>query len=107
MIVATNKAVACEPFTKKGVELKVVNGFAEVAHMSSLVGLKVIFGNDEIRPGDTIYVKRDGQKSWGKDEYEVGDQKVVICPPQFILLVDRKPLGVRPPPSITPPVQAF
>ena len=83
--------VATKPFEKKAVEVRIKNGVGLIDQKTSLEGLEVVFGDGQaIEPADTVWVRPDGVKSWGKDEFEILGQKVVICEPRFIILVTKK-----------------
>jgi hypothetical protein len=80
------------PFEREGTKAVVKSAFAAVAHRSTLVGLEVVYGNGiDIHPGDTVFVKPDGQKSWGADVVTVDDKWIVVCPPEFVIAVKRAP----------------
>lgn len=101
--------VATQPFPKSGVEVKATNGFATIQNRSTLTGLAVIYGNEDgsIQPGDTVWVRSDGAKSWGLPQ-TIGEEgsPVAIVPPEYIMLVtrNRKDLEpyVRSPVPLTP-----
>jgi hypothetical protein len=104
-IIAYKNKVALAPFAKTGVQAQVTNGFAKMAHKSSLEALEVVFGNGaDLYPGDVVFVHADGAKSWGKDEFDVEGKTVVLCPLDKILLVKQRPpqtLAVPPKPAPT------
>lgn len=83
-----NGKVLCTPFERKGVEALESKGFATAKHKTVYVGLTVVFGNGkDIWPGDVVFVRGDGQKSWGQDAVEVDGKQVCVCPPEQIIAV--------------------
>lgn len=89
-ITGHNSKVACTPFQKRGVEVKLNNGVARIAQKVALSALTVIYGNGkDIHPGDVVYVRGDAVASWGKDEVDVEGQTLVMVAPDSILLVKR------------------
>jgi hypothetical protein len=83
--------VITKPFSKRGVEMKKEGAFAIIAQKSVLDGLEVVFGNGtDIFPGDVVWVRGDGEKSWGKDTVKVLGQDVLVCPPVMIVAVTQQ-----------------
>lgn len=97
-----NGYVACVPFEKRAVAVTIRDGVATIDQKVSLTPLRVICGNGkDIGAGDTVWVKPDRAKTWGKDEFEVHGQRIVLCPPGDVMLVTRAP-PVLPPPTRSP-----
>lgn len=86
--------IATKPFAGKGTEISAKNGFATLEHRTKLTGLEVVFGNgDDIHPGDVVWVKPEGEKSFGKEPVDVLDQKIIVFSVQHVLLVTCKDIG--------------
>lgn len=90
MIYGYNKKIACVPPEQKGAELKVAHGMAVIQHRSSLMALRVVFGNEGgISPGFTIYLPEQlKQQPWASQVYEINGQKFILVPEEQIVLVD-------------------
>lgn len=85
-----NGNVACKPFAKRGAQVQVTKGVGYIDTKLALEGLTVVFGDGkDIQPGDTVWVAPEGMASWGKKEFEVLGEKVVLCEPRYILLVTK------------------
>jgi len=84
--------VACEPFTVKEVRSEVPTGsrMAKAISVNTLTPLKVIFGNEKILKGATVYVRsEDYTQPWAKRELALNDQKFILVPLNSIELVQR------------------
>lgn len=85
-----NKRVALEPFpTSTGTE--VVNGVLRPKNQAALIGLKVVFGNDQFHEGAICYVRADKNRTtlWGKEVLEVDGKKFLLVPEEEVVLMDR------------------
>ena len=105
-----NNKVACEPFASKAPETRLQGGVKYFVSKTTLVPLKVIYGNLEahIAAGDTVYVLADLALSvWGKGEIDVegeSNKKMILVPLTSVELVKREPVAkvVHIPPRPTP-----
>lgn len=95
-----NKKVPVEPFTVKGVEVKVSSGFGTVSQKTDLTALKVVFPNEAsgkpdlehlaLYPGDTVYVRGEmSAHQWAKEVFELHGKKFILMPEEFVLMVER------------------
>ena len=104
-----NNKVACEPFISKVPEVRTQGGVKYYVSKTTLVPLKVIYGNIDahIAAGDTVYVLADLALSiWGKAEIDVEGEsikKMILVPLTSVELVKREP---TPPPPYPAPTSA-
>jgi hypothetical protein len=87
MIQSCNKKIACVPPENVGVETEVKSGFAAAKHRSSLMALKVVFGNDEYPAGSTVYLPAGAKQPWVTQVHELNGEKFVLVPEDQIILV--------------------
>ena len=87
------RIIATEPFEQKSVEkraiVKIGNAqLSGIVQKTSLTALKVIFGNDQIQSGSTVYILGDRYLApWGQKEYDLDDKKFILVPESEVLLV--------------------
>jgi hypothetical protein len=76
-----NGKVALEPFASTEIQTKNYGGFAVVAQKVQLIPLKVVFGNDEIQEGQTVYVHGDATKHpFANQIHELDGKKYILVP---------------------------
>lgn len=82
-----NRKVACTPFESLALETQ-GRAFKTVKEKNDLFILKVVFGNERYRRGDTIYVRGDVKTlPWTREVFEVDGEKIVLVPEDYIQLV--------------------
>jgi hypothetical protein len=85
-----NRKIACSPFARKSIEVKVQKGFGSVAQKLALTPLRVLFGNDDVPAGSVVYLRGDTMKqTWASEEFELDGQTVILVPQDQIQLVER------------------
>jgi hypothetical protein len=89
MIIAYNKQIGCEPVENRGSEVEVRHGVSVAKHRSELTALKVVFGNESIRVGSTVYVPSMSKNlPWFSQVHKIGSQAFILVPETSVLLVD-------------------
>lgn len=87
--VVLNDAIAVEPFKSVGVEKEQKSGFAKAKQKVSLVGLRVVHGNDKIVAGAIVYVRGDYCASVdARNLYELDGQTFFFLPIKEALMVE-------------------
>lgn len=88
---AMNDRVACTPFPTNAVEKNVTGrGFATAKQTISLTALTVVYGNEKIPAGSTVYVRGDlCLDGDAKRVFEVEGKSVVFIPISEIKLINR------------------
>lgn len=88
---AANRRVACKPFETLQIE-KQGRSFVTIKNKQSLVGLEVIFGNNDYRVGWTVYVRGDVVTlPWAKEKYQLQDKEFILVPDEAIQIVTKPP----------------
>lgn len=88
MIKGYNDKIATKPFETQSIEGKINSGFAVVHQKHSLTPLTVVYGNNRIQPGSTIWVRSDACKlPWANDVFEIDGNKIILVPEEFVMLI--------------------
>lgn len=83
-----NDCVAVEPFPKTDAPVQVAkSGFVRDIRRGSLVGLKVIHGNNDFPVGAILYTKSENAiQPWAKDVLELNGVSFIMIPKTAVLL---------------------
>ena len=92
-----NNEIAVEPFVNTALEGKNLGGFAVIAQRVELYPVKVVFGNERIPDGSTVWVIGDATKHpFAKNIFEIKGKKFIMLPESFIKLVENPDLAKDP-----------
>ncbi len=78
-----NKKVACTPLGAQRSIQTTGNTFKTVLQKTTLLQLTVVYGNDNYKTGDWVFIKGDCMTlPWTKEEYTTSDGKMFILVPE-------------------------
>ena len=84
-----NNELALTPFESTDVKAKNFGGFAVMAQRVQLSPLKVVYGNGEIKEGQTVYVMGDACKHpFASQIFEVNGKQFILVPLSFVKMVE-------------------
>lgn len=88
-----NKKVAIEPFPATEKKAEVRGGVLAPMNQSSLTPLRVVFGSEEFRKDEIVWVRSHlpSTTTYGREVFEVGGQRFILVPETDVLVVDRNP----------------
>ena len=89
-----NGLIGLEPFKSEVVEKTgTTKGFAVIKQKVELAELKVVFGNDKVMAGSTVFVDAELYATTaGKRVYDIEGQKVIFLPFSEVKLIKHAPV---------------
>ena len=88
MITGYNKQIGVKPIEAKEIKMEVKSGFASITQKNQLTAMEVVFGEGDIKTGDTVYMKGDViAHPWFKEPVILNGQTICVCPLSQVLFV--------------------